>query len=492
MIDRRGRTYVRDNANGLITTRAGILPIHAETSPGSGIFTAAIDLTPERITTGGNDGWRINSNGWHFALGQPAGRVGDGWIGFGGRGGQHWMFSRLQGVGYLHGPTRTWRDLGGPPTYNRANLSSGQVRPFQFGGETFSRKALATWSDLWPALPAGQIDLELAIRGHGLKEFIRVNQAARAWISANRPPLTPLNETWFGFQWELDLADIPEIWQGRLIGRGDDFEDTNGNIELRDGISRTLGFIVPGNCWIDGARRVITPNELQRRRPAIQRFWNGDRFFIGIRADHLASMAAGDLIIDPPQTTDTATGADDGYEGSDNVWYSNQADNYLAGSVDNNVGMRFALSAMTAETVTASAITFDWGSDQGNTGTFNWTLIARDVADAPAYGNTSLPSSDVAAGTTATVGDSQSGNPTASSSDTSPSLNTIFQELVDSYGDTINNVRISWDAVTADGDYLSVGDAEAGGTIVDPSISVSQSAGGGGGTSIVRQMLMLH
>jgi hypothetical protein len=323
-----------------------------------------------------------------------------------------------------------------------------------------------------------------------MKEFIRVNQASRDWIRINRPPLTPLSETWFGFLWDLDLGDIPEIWQGRVIGRGDDFEDTAGQIELRDALSRRLGIIVPGNCWIDGARRADAPDELTRRRPVIQRFWNGDRFFIGIRCDHLANMVAGDLIIDPPQATDTAVLGDDGFEDSSNNWQSGGPDNYLAGDADNNVGMRFGLSAMTANTVTASTITWDWGSDQSNTGSFSWTLRARDVADAPAYSNSSLPSSDVAAGTTANVVDSQTNNPTASASDTSPSLNSIFQELVDSYGDTINNVRISWDAVTADGDYLAVGDAEAGGTIVDPSVSVTQDAGGGGGSPVFRLSLL--
>lgn len=486
MIDRRGRTFARFNDGaGSVTTRAGILPIHAETAPGSDIWTAPIDLRPQRVTTGGNDGWFITDNGFSFALGSPAGKVGDGWIGYGGRRGQNWFWSRLQGVGYLHGPTRTWRDLGGTPSFNRANVTAERIRPPTFGGETFSRKALVTWTDLWPALPVGRIDLELAIRGHGIKEFIRVDAAARTWLQLNRPPLTPLAETWFGFLWEADLADIPELWRGTQIGRGDDFDDFAGPIEMRDVLARSLGFIKPGQCWIQGGRR----SDGTISHPAIQRFWNGDRFFIGIRCDRLASMVAGDLIIDPPQTTDTATGADDGFEDSANFWQSGGPDNYLAGDLDNNVGLRFQMSAMTGDAVTASAITWDWGSDQNNTGTFDWNLRARDVADAPAYSNTSLPSADVAAGTTANVNDSQVGNPTVSASDTSPSLNSIIQELLDSYGDTINNLRISWDAVTADGDYLSVGDAEAGGTIVDPSLSVTQAAGGA--TPPLRHMLLL-
>lgn len=491
MIDRRGRTYIRDNGNnGNVITRACILPIHAETFPGSDVWTAAINLEPQRITTGGNDGWRIIDGGFHFALGQPAGRTGDGWVGFGGRGGRNWLFSRLQGVGYIHGPTRTWRDLGGPPTYNRNNLSTQAVRPMGFGGETFRRKGQVLWADLWPALPAGRIDLELVVFGHKLKEFIRVNAAARNWIATNRPPLTPLNETWFGFLWEVDWSNIPQIWQGTQIGSGDDFNDAAGQIELRTELGERLGLILPGDAWVDGARRANAPDILTRRRPVIQRFFSGNRMFIGIRCDHLAAMVPGDLIIDPPQTTDTATGADDGFEDSANNWQGGGPDNYLAGDVDNNVGLRFALSAMDANTVTAATITWDWGSDQGNTGVFNWTLRARDVADAPAYSNSSLPSADVAAGTTANVGDSQTGNPTASAADTSPDLSTIFQELVDSYGDTINNVRISWDAVTADGDYLSVGDAEAGGTVVDPAISVTQSGGGGGSTPAFRLSLL--
>ena len=76
--------------------------LHRQSMLDSGVFDADLDATLERINNTQLDGWRVSTLDWHFALGKPADKLTDGWVGFGGRQGAHWFRFRLARVGYLH------------------------------------------------------------------------------------------------------------------------------------------------------------------------------------------------------------------------------------------------------------------------------------------------------------------------------------------------------------------------------------------------------
>jgi hypothetical protein len=143
--------------------------------------------------------------------GQPAGKANDGWVGFGGRQGAHWFQFRLHRVGYMHWPTRTWEDIGGAPSYNRPKLTR-ETQSITVGpnADSVNVAVVANWSDLWGTPAGGDISVRWVAGGTGFKEEITLNQAGREWIASNRPPATPLTETWFGCVFQLDWSDVPK------------------------------------------------------------------------------------------------------------------------------------------------------------------------------------------------------------------------------------------------------------------------------------------
>src|SRR3990167_2382635 len=150
--DRRsknGKTW-QDDVTGQFTTVTSIAPLHYEAVLDSGVFDAPVNATPVRVTNAALDGWTINANGFHYALGKPSDKPTDGWVGFGGRQGQNWFKFRLLKVGYLHWPTRAWDDVSGAPTYVRARLTN-QTKTKTIGpnAEAVNIESIATWNRIW-------------------------------------------------------------------------------------------------------------------------------------------------------------------------------------------------------------------------------------------------------------------------------------------------------------------------------------------------------
>lgn len=268
-----------------------------------------IDMRPVRIDNAQLDGWLINKNGWHYALGRPAGKTTDGWVGFGGKAGAHWLQFRLQRAGYLHWPTRTWQDVASNPVYDRADLSLASD-PLILGPAgaqenhyIFSR---AVWDGLWQTPGGGNVSIAWHAEGKGLKEEIVVNQAAREWIAANSPPVTAVDETYFGFVFELDAADIPQwIINGVAQNIDGDFDDAGKEIELRDEADELLAFLPLDYVYVE---QVGGAEKLRLRKRFYQ--FNGSYYLVvGARVDQLNNLPAGDLIFDPSFSTQPAAAA---------------------------------------------------------------------------------------------------------------------------------------------------------------------------------------
>lgn len=297
-------------------------------------YDGEIDLSPMRVDNAQLDGWRVVQNEWHYALGHPGDKPTDGWVGFGGRQGAHWLQFRLLRAGYLHWPTRAWQDVGGTPTYDRANLNQ-ETEALTIGPEgaktIHNVQSTATWTDLWTTPGGGSVSTSWRAEGRSLKEEITVNQAAREWIAANHPPETPLAETWFGFVFQLDLADIPQwVINGIPQDPDGDFVDDNGKIELRDALDRLLGFMPASfayseDYW-DGEEDTQDTVKLRKR------IWldgDGNHYLlVGARADLLNSAHAGAIIFDPTFTTQAA-----------------DKDNYVYGPHGANDGVNWGASA---------------------------------------------------------------------------------------------------------------------------------------------------
>lgn len=305
---RASRTY-QDASNP--TTRQFIgatSPLNYESALDSGAFDTPVNLTPQRVQNAQLDGWTITENGWHYALGKPAGQA-DGWVGFGGRQGAHWLKFRLARIGYLDWATRAWQDIGGAPTYNRANLTS-QTRATRLpDGSQQQTGSLATWDGLWSTPAGGSVSVSWAADGDGLEELVTVSQAARTWVAANRPPATPATETYFGFVYQLDVSDVPRaLVNGALVDLTTDVETTSG-LTLEDAAGKLLALLPVDYAWSSG-----DPRQRLQLRKRIYKDADGLVYLaVGCLVTDVAALPAGDLLFDPSFSG-----------GASNVWYWTQ------------------------------------------------------------------------------------------------------------------------------------------------------------------------
>lgn len=329
-----------------------------ESVRGSGDFDSTIDMTPVRTINAQFDGWRITGAAWHYALGQPTGES-DGWVGFGARQGQHWFLSRLQNVGYIHWPTRTLDDIGGAPDYDRANLTNTTDTE-----NSVNFRSVATWSNIWTTPGGGSIDIEWVATQSSLKERIILNQAGRDWITANRPPTTPLDETYFAFVFKLDWSDIPKVARDKIqINLDDDWEAQINTIELLNDADELLSFLPIDDVRVEVPRGTGTSSTeyLQKRFYKI-----GDEHFmiVGVRADKLNAMTDGDLVFDPTVSFD-ASSTRSGTTSSPATWShtTSGSDRLLVLAVNNWAGRENLSATYNSVSMTEACTAADSNND---------------------------------------------------------------------------------------------------------------------------------
>lgn len=200
-------------------------------------------------------------------------------------------------MGYLHWNTRAWDDIGGAPTYNRANLTR-TVNALDLTGGSVNVETVGKWGNIWTTPGSGALDASWRANGEQLKEEISINQAGRDWIVANHPPGTPLAETYFGFVFQLDWSDIPRVLRNGILQDPEgDFADDGLPIELRNAANQLLGFMPVSNAFVRDANGLTID-----RKPIRKRFYkDGSDYYllVGVRCDILNGMAAGMLVFDP-------------------------------------------------------------------------------------------------------------------------------------------------------------------------------------------------
>lgn len=323
--------------------------IHYESDPGSGIYDASIDMTPKRVKNANLDGWTIVQNNWHYALGKPSDKTADGWVGFGGRQGQNWFKFRLSSVGYFHWLTKEWEDIGGEPAYDRSNLSS-QIYSLPFGPdkEEIAVESMATWSNLWSTPNEGTLNISWKANSGTLKEEISINQEAREWISENRAPAMPLDETWFGFIFQVDWSDVPRIYRAETLKSSkSDFSDDGKNILLKDNLGRLLAFLPISDAWVEDENREEIEGSRVRLRKRFYENEDASYFLVGLRADVLASLPEGTLVIDPTLNYQVSASSDDAFEASGGS-VTTTGSNWKTDDAGEWAGNRFASVAVPA------------------------------------------------------------------------------------------------------------------------------------------------
>ena len=171
--------------------------------------------------------------------------------------------------------------------------------------ETLNVANVARWEDVWTTPGGGALDISWQVEGRELKEEVTINQAAREWMAANRPPTTPAGETWFGFVFEIDPNDIPKwVIDGVSQDLEGDFTDDDGQVELRDVADRLLAFMP-----VSDALSVEYQVGEETRQDTVQlrkRLWKqGGTYYllVGARVDRLNGMHTGAITFDPTFTT---------------------------------------------------------------------------------------------------------------------------------------------------------------------------------------------
>lgn len=432
-----------------------LCPLHYEGTLDSGVFDSSVSFVANRINNNILDGWRVTQGGWHYALGTPGafapgdGRFQgqDGVVGFGGRQGSRWLQFRLLRVGYMRWATREWVDLGGAPTYNRANLSvqsfNKTVGPL---AQIITVESQANWTSIWATPGGGRFDISWRINGGQLKEEITINQAAREWIAANRglswirdqlgDQTVTANEMWFGFVFESDPTGIPRWYKGAILqDRDGDFSDSDGvPLTLRDAQDRFLALLPIGNVTVPSAR----PTPLSVENIQARYYRDGTRHFIlaGVRLDRLAAMIAGPLIFDP--TFDIANTNRDAYwEGPNNQTftlpsYTTWGNMYVGrdGSALEG-GWQWITTIPQGATISTATVTITRESTDYSSG-FNGDWWGFDVDTPSDFTNES--STRVSDWHTRTTANTQDDNWANQATHTSPSLVSIIQEIVNRAG----------------------------------------------------------
>ena len=449
----------REAASGQFRQVSSPAPVVYDGPQGS----AAIDMTPQRV----GPGWQITANAWYFRLDD------NGWVSFGGRGGQHWLRFRLLRLGYFDNPAGTphlansFHAIGGAPTYDPAYLSRTlHARPPGPDGVAQVVATTIAWEDLWPALPSGAIAARWQLDGARLKETITIDQAARDWLAANRPPgyfSLPVAGTYFGLVFQVDWADVPKrLVNGIERQTDDDFNDDDGAIELRDAADALLGVLPVDAVAVPTGERGSDPAARLRKR-----FWrdgDGNTYLaVGLPVAALNALPAGDLVFDPTVTPDITANSEDVYwlesglgltsftNGYNDNHYWGRFEDYHEGG-----GYRFVLNVPQGATID-SAYLQPLFTDPGSANTME--IAAEDADDSSAWDYNSLrPWSDHRdiTPTTARVNWDISG--VSAQRTNSPDLKTILQEIVDRPGWAANN-HISLHVVHTGS---TSGDAETG------------------------------
>lgn len=489
---------------GYVTTTMG--PMHYESEPDSGVYDTPIDMHLERVNNARLNGYRMTGDGWHYAIqtepatGQQAPQ---GTVGFGGRQGAHWFRFRLRNVGYLHWPTRAADSLGGAPDYSTAPVITEKMRNLAnvegLADENHVAVSQVEWGPIWTTPGGGELNIEWILKAGKLKENIIINQAAREWLQANRPPSTPHSETYFGFRFELDVSDIPRAYKNGIRQSFDDLDDGDGSIELSDDVDRLLAFMPLDFVY---AKNKGGTRPLRKR---IYRSGGNVYLYVGVRVDELQGLLPGDLVFDPTMTQEAiAATADDGYETGNSMDITPNYDTAcfcgVNGGTNYTGGVRFTPDLPQGASLTGGGSEFAslrlYGVSSNlyrHNGTPELLVEGDDQDNAPAWANGTGAERPNGSGFTATTASTaievttDPGNGGQFMGANGIDVAGIVEEIVGRGGWSANNgmrFRIGPDS-TPNGQYIAFEDFDGANTEARLDAYYTTAGGGGGGPNLL-------
>lgn len=398
-----------------------------------------IDPTIRRVNNAQLDGWRVTGLPFHYAIGTPQAGVFsgvDGVSAFWGKRGAEKLSFRLSRIGWTHWPTNNFTGLGGAPNYRRRNLSRTK-QSVSLQGQSVDVGQLVEWSDLWTTPGGGSVGIKWRVDANRVKEEVVIDQLARVWLAAN-PPATAEDRTFLTALFEIDIPTGRKIRRKGQQTKNDidsgsfDLDDNeNDGLEFLNNLDEFFAFMPISEGWVNDANGdLIEDSEVKLRKRFFRR--NGKLWVaVGIRADRLAALPAGDLILDPTIDQDIDSGDNDAHQHNNGVMNLTSTQLKLK---DNNsgdqkyMGMRFIdVPFPEGATVDTSYVTVHCvNSVDGIDNTIN----VEDVDSAAAFAtssnnisNRTLTSSGVAWTGTANGG-----------AINSPSLNAPLQDVFDRAG----------------------------------------------------------
>jgi hypothetical protein len=414
--------------------------IHFESVPGSGTFDLDVNLEPSDVNDGTVNGKRCDSNSYQYYIQtEPKqGQQGDkGTVAYGGkRGNQFWRWA-LTDLGYWTAGNNFVSALPNPINYDTSvptfSSPAVEIEP----GDSRATETQVEWRNLSTAAGGGELYLRLRFGSQTLKEAVIVNDAMRQWIDTNEPPATPTNATWYGLLFEINYGNV-RVWvDGAKKEVNDEFIAEAGSlVELRSNLEDTLLLgVLPIQRLFALRRGGKVP-----MRSAFWRQGNTQYMFLGALIDDINAnlLPSGDLVFDPSinEQLDSATAnADDShtYAGNWYTHYNNATHGYVqyTGEYNNNqidTGFRFAGFTSIAASSTIDSSTMEFYVDAIFSGGDGNQTIYADLASTSQWATGDRPN---LSNVTETIATASMGAITAGQWNSTPSLNSVVQEVVD-------------------------------------------------------------
>jgi len=402
---------------------------HYESTIGSGVFDAEYDYTLQRVNNAQLNGYVITASDWHFAL-QTEPATGQqpeiGSFGFGGRQGEHWLWQRLDRVGYIHRPTGTIEQIAAA-SYDPADVSISNVTKTLGPGHQHVEGATITWANV-----IGNVSIRWELSRKGIIEKIDVPQATRQNLPAPSDGTWLPDDTYLAFAAEVDWSDVPRrIIRGVVEGNNSDFWDDGDDVTLENASQQLLGVLPTTYAYVENRGGSV---------PLFRRFHHqGGRGWcvFGCRLSDYQNLLPGDMVFDPPVSVTATTTSDDGYEDGYGSWqdqynnrlYMGQYGTGTTGDIDVAVRFPSVTGPSSGDTISATTTTF---YRRGNSGSSPIALtIDCDIGAnrQNALGSSHRPDSGWTASTqvNTTIPSASAGG----SNKTTGDFATAFQDVVD-------------------------------------------------------------
>ena len=434
---KKAKNFTDDNDSSKHACVATIVPLHYESVKDSGVFDAEIDLTARDVTDGTYQGLHASHNGFHYRYGRRNRQPG--WVGFGGRQGEHWFYFKATGVGFMRGRHAAWQPLFGSPNY-RATGEEHHLTPTELIPGVEVNNALAVkQSDVWSG-----IDITWRIGGDSLKEQIEIDAATMADIKQRASN----NATFkFGFVFDIDVGDIPTVLHsgrrqpldlphGYDADADDTFEFINHSYDL-------LAFLPIDKAWVEDAEGNVIEGSERTLIKTFYRYSNRNQLFVGLDVDDLLSMPDGHkLVFDPTVDTQVGATANDG-SGLSNISFGAASHaltiGYLSPPGQDSYSFWLFTGVTLEGTIDTSYCSF-WSYSNADTTGLDVNVAAEDTDNPSAPTSASDEFGRVM--TTAKTNWTQTTGWSSAGFDNTPSLNGSLQELVNSYTISGDNVLI--------------------------------------------------